>query len=106
MKFVVLAISPDAFVDFGQVCHHSFDEGLREFTNARRGRAKFPKVIEPLRRLAVLKIAPKMILNRGLPRLAPLSHGYLVRKSAMTLVIPIAVRAASVPRLSVSPRQR
>ena len=56
---------------------------------------------------AVLHVAPEMILQRCLARLSPPAHCYgRVRRSDITLAISIAARAASVPRLIFSSRQR
>jgi hypothetical protein len=32
-KFIILAVAPNAFIDFRQMRHHSFDERLCEFAH-------------------------------------------------------------------------
>src|SRR5438270_7564478 len=89
------------------MCHHAFDERLSKFADARSGRTKFPEIFDLLRRFAVLKIAPKMILNGCFARAPSLPHKiYLLRNFDMTLLISTAARAASVPRLISFSRQR
>src|SRR5690242_3398916 len=86
---------------------HSFDQRFGEFAHVRFDRAKFPEFIDPFRSFAMLKVAPEIILNRGLAGPSPFSHTtYLLRSFDMTLVISTAARAASVPRLISSSRQR
>src|SRR5450755_2759524 len=85
---------------------HSFDDRLRELAHVRFHRTKIPEIIDVFRRLTVLEIAPEMILHCGLACFAPFAHDYLARKSAITFVISRAARAASVPRLILSSRQR
>ena len=107
MKFVILAVAPNALVNFRQMRGHSFDQRLGEFAHPRRARAKFPKVGNILRSFAMLKIAPKMILNGGFARPAAFSHKtYFARSFDMTPAIFTAARAASVPRLILFLRQR
>jgi hypothetical protein len=53
---------------------HPFDERLREFAHAWRGRAKFPEIIDMLGRFAMLKIAPEMILDCCFPRSSSFAH--------------------------------
>ena len=87
--------------------HHSLDQRLRKFANAGLDRTKFPKVIDPFRGLAVLEIAPEMILDGRFARASPFAHNrYLLRNFEITFEISTAARAASVPRLILFSRQR
>src|SRR5205814_2264070 len=104
-EFVVLTIAGDAFVDFRQVREHSFDEWLREELDVVLRRAERPEFLDRFRSVATVKIAPEMVLERGSPRGMTFAHCYL-RRSAMRLAISKAARAASVPRLCSSSRQR
>src|SRR6266487_3193432 len=107
MEFVILAVPPNAFVDFREMRDHSFDERLRKVAHARGGRAEFPEIPDFLRPFAVLKITPEMILDGRFSRFSPLSHKtYSSRSFDMTRAIPTAARAASVPRLILFSRQR
>ena len=107
MEFVILAVAPNPFVDLWQMRDHSFDERLGKFAHARLGRAKFPEILHSFRCLAVLEVAPEMILDGCLPRDPTFPHTiYFPRSSDMTLAISTAARAASVPRLILSCRQR
>src|ERR1700692_2193857 len=107
MELVVLAVAPNPFVDFWQMRDHSFDQRLGEFAHARLGRAKFPEILHSLGCLAVLEVAPEMILDARLPRDSTFPHKiYFPRSSDMTPAISTAARAASVPRLILSSRQR
>src|SRR5215831_592120 len=79
---------------------HSFDQRLGEFAHIRFDRTKFPEVVDALGRFAMLKVAPKMILNGRFAGASPFSHTfYLLRNFDMTLQMSMAARAASVPRL-------
>src|SRR5439155_19351576 len=107
MEFVVLAVQPNAFVNFRQMRDHSLDQGLRKIADARRRRAKFPEIVDAFRPLAVLQITPEMILDRGFARLSPFAHKtYFPRSFDITSAIFTAARAASVPRLILCSRQR
>ena len=107
MEFVVLAVTPNAFVNFRQMRDHSLDQGLRKIADARRRRAKFPEIVDAFRPLAVLQIAPEMILDRGFARPSPFAHkNYFQRSLDITSAIFTAARAASVPRLISFSRQR
>src|SRR5207253_10239677 len=78
-----------------------------EFADARCGWRKFPEIFYFFRAIAVLHVAAEMILPRCLARHSPPAHCYgRVRRSDITLAISIAARAASVPRLIFSSRQR
>src|SRR5580704_8557333 len=85
---------------------HSFDQGLSKFAHIRFGGTHRPKIVDSLG--SFVKIAPKMILNGRLPRFASFSHdrNYERRNSEIVSVIATAARAASVPRLILSPKQR
>src|SRR4029077_2267702 len=74
MEFVVLAVTPNAFVDFREMRDHSLDEGLSKIANPRCRRAKFPEIVDAFRPLAVLQITPEMILDRSFARLSPFAH--------------------------------
>ena len=75
--------------------------------HARLGRAKFPEILHSLRCLAVLEVAPEMILDGRLPRDSTFPHTiYFPRSPDMTLAISTADHAAWVPRLILSSRQR
>jgi hypothetical protein len=58
------------------MCHHSFDEWLREFADPWRSRAKFPELIDLLRRFTTLEVAPEMILNCRFSPASPFTHSY------------------------------
>jgi hypothetical protein len=48
---------------------HSFDQRLGELAHAWFARTKIPELIELFRTAALLKIAPKVVLNGGFPAL-------------------------------------
>src|SRR5207247_9818619 len=107
VKLVILGITSNAVVDFLQMRVHSINQRLGKFADTRFSREKFPEIFHFFRAIAVLHVAPEMILQRGLARLPPPAHRYgRVRRSEITLAISIAARAASVPRLILSSRQR
>src|SRR5581483_2965660 len=85
---------------------HSLDERLGKIAHALFRRQKFPELIDLLRRVAALQVAPERILQGRFARFATFTHHLLSRSSAMTLEISTAARAASVPRLILSSRQR
>ena len=74
-EFVILTVTPDAFVDLREMRDHSFDERLRKLAHARLGRAKFPEIIDLLRAFAALEIAPEMILDCCFARAPTFTHG-------------------------------
>jgi len=81
--------------------------GWANSRDARFGWKEIPEIFYFFRAIAVLHVAPEMILQRCLARLSPPAHCYgRVRKSDITLAISIAAWAASVPRLIFSSRQR
>src|SRR5438128_10422784 len=87
--------------------HHSFDERLRKFAHPWRGWAKFPEIIDLLRRFATLEVAPEMILNCRFAPTSSFAHNdQLRRRSARTFAISTAARAAPVPRSIWFSRQR
>src|SRR5438045_9345207 len=107
MEFIVLAVTPNAFVNFRQMRDHSLDQGLREIADTKRRRAKFPEIVEAFRPVAVLQIAPEMILNRGLARPSPFAHkNYFQRSLDITSSIFTAPRDARGTRLISFSRQR
>src|SRR5437868_15023954 len=86
---------------------HPLNQRLGEFAHVRFHGTKLPEIVHLLWSLAVLKVAPKIVLNCRLAGASPFSHtSYLFRNFDITLVISIAARAASVPRLISSSRQR
>src|SRR6266542_6340519 len=87
--------------------HHSFDKWPRKFADPWRSWAKFPEIINFLRRFATLKVAPEMILNCRFSRAPSLAHNdQALRRSANTFAISTAARAAAVLRLLWLSRQR
>src|ERR1700757_2732475 len=59
---------------------HSVDKGLCELAHSRRRRTEFPKIVDPFRPFAVLKVAPEMILNRRFACSPSLAHRLLPAK--------------------------
>src|SRR6266446_2575537 len=100
MEFVILTITPNAFVDFREMRDHPLDQRLRKIADTGYRRAKFPEIVYAFRPLAVLQITPEMILDRGFARLSPFAHKiYFPRSFDITSAIFTAARAASIPRL-------
>src|SRR4026207_418428 len=53
---------------------HSVDKRLCKLPHSRRRRTEFPKIVDPFRPFAVLKVAPEMILNPRFARSPSLAH--------------------------------
>src|SRR5437667_9738239 len=73
-EFVICAITPDPFIDFRQMCDHSFDEWLGKLANAWCCRTKFLEIIDPLGPFALLQTTPETVLHRTFERSSALSH--------------------------------
>src|SRR6266550_813218 len=74
IEIVIFTVTLDALVDFRLVRNHSFDQRLGKFPHVRFHRTKFPKVVHSFGSLAVLKIAPEVILDGRFPRASPFAH--------------------------------
>src|SRR5436309_14695182 len=86
---------------------HSLDQRLGEFTHVLFYRTELPKIVDSFWSFAMLKVAPEIILNGRLAGASPFSNRtYLFRSFDITLAMSTAARAASVPRLISSSRQR
>src|SRR5437870_7319613 len=72
---------------------HSINKRLGKFADARFGWEKFPEIFYFFRAIAVLHVAPEMILQRCLARLPPPPHcSGRARRSDITLAISIPAR--------------
>src|SRR5439155_7609178 len=74
LEFVILAVTPDAFVNFLEMHHHPFYKWLRKLADTSCCRAKFPEIADLLRPITVLKVAPEMILDGRFACLSPFAH--------------------------------
>jgi hypothetical protein len=74
-KFIILTVTADSFVDFGQMLDHALNERLRKLAYPRLGRTKFPEILDFLRGTSSLQISPEMILDRCFSRFPPFTHG-------------------------------
>src|SRR5205823_1822554 len=61
-KLVVFGITSNALVDFPEMRVHPINERLSKLANARFAREKFPEIFHFFRTVAMLHIAPEMIL--------------------------------------------
>src|SRR5262249_61699276 len=73
-NLVVLTITADPLIDVRQMRHHAFDQWLCEFAHPPWRGTKLPELIDLLRPVAALKIAPEMILNCSFSGASSFTH--------------------------------